>query len=89
MMLFQVYGRPGWRGWLAMAVFLAVVIAIALAVALFAIGIAIVLVPALAVASAIFYLLPKGKTRARRTRERDIIEGRYEVLSSRDRDGDR
>ena len=89
MMQFQVYGRPGWRGWLAMVVFLAMALAIALGIALFAIGVAIVLVPALAIASAVFYLMPKGKARPRTPREPDIIEGRYEVLGSRDRESDR
>jgi uncharacterized protein (DUF58 family) len=75
------------KGWLAIFVALGVFSAVAIGLAILAFGVFLFLLPALAIASVLYYLLPRPKARAEgspRAGRGEIIDGTYRVLDETD-----
>jgi len=74
------------KGWLAILVAVSIFFAVAIGLAILAFGVFLFLLPALAIASVLYYLLPRPKLRPQATpRSRgEIIDGTYRVLDEAD-----
>jgi hypothetical protein len=82
-MLFQVHGRPGLAGWVAILASMVLLAAVVVGLVILALGFLIFVLPVLLITSAVYYLLMRSKLRQARYRpsaNATIIEGEYSVV---------
>src|SRR5215467_5060936 len=85
-MVFQVQGRPGFRGWLAIMLSLALLAAVVVGLVILAIGFLVFVLPVLLISGLISYFVLRSKLkramRQRPSASGTIIEGDYTVVDS-------
>ena len=76
------------KGWFAILMAVSIFFAVAIGLAILAFGVFLFLLPALAIASVLYYLLPRPRQRpeaAPRAGRGEILDGTYRVLDEGDR----